>query len=49
MKFFFKIVAYLNKIILPSLTKKRVDPAEATKFQLLLIGYRYFITKKSLD
>ena len=49
MKFFFKIVAYLNKIILPSLTKKRVDPVEATKFQLLLIGYRYFITKNSLD
>ena len=49
MKFFFKIVAYLNKIILPSLTKKRVDTAEATKLQLLLIGYRYFITKKSLD
>jgi len=49
MKFFFKIVAYLNKIVLPSLTKKRVDPAEATKLQLLLIGYRYFITKKSLD
>ena len=49
MKFFFKIVAYLNKIILPSLTKKRVDPAEATKFQSLLIGYRYFITKNSLD
>ena len=49
MKFFFKVVAYLNKLLLPSLTKKRVDPGGASKFQLLLIGYRYFITKNSLD
>lgn len=49
MKFFFKIIAYLNKLILPSLTKKKVEPARASKFQLLLLGYRYFITKNSLD
>lgn len=44
----YKILAQLNKIILPSLTKQRVDIAKAKKWQLALIGYRYFVTKKAL-
>lgn len=44
----YKIIAQLNKIILPSLTKQRVDIAKAKKWQLALIGYRYFVTKKAL-
>ncbi|MBT6169164.1 MAG: SsrA-binding protein [Flavobacteriaceae bacterium] len=49
MKNLFKILAYLNKLILPSMTKRRLDPIKASKIQLLLIGWRYYITKNSLD
>jgi hypothetical protein len=48
MKVIFKILAKLNKIFLPSLTKKRIDPIRASKFQLLIIGWRYYVTKNSL-
>jgi len=49
MKKLFKILAYLNRLILPSMTKRRLDPIKASKIQLLLIGWRYYITKNSLD
>jgi len=49
MKIVFKLLAKLNKILLPSLTKKGLDPIKASKFQLFLIGWRYFVTKNSLD
>ena len=49
MKNIFKILAMINKVLLPSLTKNRVDPIKATKFQILLLGWRYYITKNSLD
>ncbi len=49
MKHLFKVIAIINKIILPSLTKKRVNPIRASKLQLLLLGWRYFVTKNSLD
>jgi len=48
MKKLFKILAYLNKLLLPSMTKRRLDPIKASKIQLLLIGWRYYITKNSL-
>jgi hypothetical protein len=49
MKKIFKILAYLNKLTLPSLTKKGLDPVKASKFQLLIIGWRYYVTKNSLS
>ena len=49
MKNIFKLIAKINKVILPSLTKNGLDPVKATKFQLLLLGWRYYITKNSLD
>ncbi|MDC0389105.1 SsrA-binding protein [Flavobacteriaceae bacterium] len=49
MKFLFKIIARLNKWVLPSMTKKRLDPVRANKIQLAIIGWRYYITKNSLD
>ena len=49
MKNIFKILAKINKVLLPSLTKNRVDPIKATKFQILLLGWRYYVTKNSLD
>ena len=45
----FKILAQLNKLLLPSLTKKRLDLANAKKWQLALVGWRYYVTTRSLD
>ena len=44
----FKILAKINKLILPSFTKQRLDLAKANKWQMAIIGYRYFITKRAL-
>nr|WP_117879746.1 SsrA-binding protein [Aureibaculum luteum] len=48
-KHIFKIVAKLNKLLLPSLSKKEIDLSKASKLQLALIGWRYYVTKNSLD
>tara|TARA_R110001632_G_scaffold6324_1_gene25680 strand:+ start:20218 stop:20370 length:153 start_codon:yes stop_codon:yes gene_type:complete len=48
-KSFFKFLAKLNKLLLPSFTKKRLDLAKASKIQLAIIGWRSFITLNSLD
>lgn len=48
-KYIFKILAKLNKLVLPSFTKRGLDITKASKFQLAIIGWRAFITKKSLD
>ncbi|MDE3741803.1 SsrA-binding protein [Maribacter polysaccharolyticus] len=45
----YKILAKLNKIILPSYSKKGLDLSKATKLQLALIGWRYYITTRALD
>ena len=45
----FKTLAKLNKAILPSFTKKRLDISKASKYQLAIIGWRSFVTQNSLD
>lgn len=45
----YKIVAKINKSLLPSFTKKRLDLAKAKKWQMAIIGYRYYITTRALD
>ncbi|MEC3907523.1 SsrA-binding protein [Tamlana sp. 2201CG12-4] len=45
----FKILAKVNKAILPSYSKKRLDLAKASKFQMIIIGWRWFVTKHALD
>ncbi|WP_350287390.1 SsrA-binding protein [uncultured Croceitalea sp.] len=45
---FFKIVAKLNKALLPSFSKKQLDLSKASKLQLALIGWRYYVTTKAL-
>lgn len=45
----FKILAKINKLILPSFTKQRLDITKAKKWQLAMIGYRYYVTKRALD
>jgi len=46
---FFKVLALVNKIILPSYSKKQLDLSKATKLQLAIIGWRVFVTKNALD
>jgi len=45
----FKILAKLNKLILPSFTKNGVDITKAKKWQMAIIGYRYYVTTRALD
>jgi hypothetical protein len=45
----FKFLAKVNKVILPSYSKKQLDLAKATKLQFLVIGWRWFVTKNALD
>ncbi len=44
----FKLLAKLNKILLPSFTKRQLNITNASKFQLAIIGWRAFVTMNSL-
>ncbi|CAM4186739.1 SsrA-binding protein [Zobellia nedashkovskayae] len=48
-KIIFKSLAKVNQLLLPSFTKKRLDLSKASKFQMALIGWRYFVTTRALD
>ena len=48
-KKFFKMLAKLNKSVLPSFTKNEVDLAKASKLQMALFAYRVWVTKNALD
>ena len=45
----YKLLAKINKLLLPSFTKQRLDLAKAPKWKKAIIAYRYFVTCKSLD
>ena len=45
-KILFQFLAKLNKLILPSLYKK--DMKKLKKVEMLIIAYRYWVTKNSL-
>jgi len=45
----FKILAKANKAILPSYTKQRLDLSKATKLQMVIFGWRLYVTKRALD
>ena len=45
----FKFLAKINKIILPSYSKRQLDLSKASKFQLAIIGWRAFVTLRALD
>jgi hypothetical protein len=45
----FKILAQINRLLLPSFTKKRLDLTKAKKWQMAIIGYRYYVTTRALD
>jgi len=48
-KSLFKFLAKINKLILPSFSKRQVDLTKATKLQLAIFGWRLYVTKKALD
>ncbi|OYQ39590.1 SsrA-binding protein [Flavobacterium aurantiibacter] len=48
-KRFFKILARLNKVLLPSFTRSGVNVMRLKPWQKLLFGYRYYVTIRSLD
>jgi len=48
-KTFYKALARINKAILPSFTKRQLDLSKASKWQLAVIGWRYYVLKKALD
>ena len=41
-------LAKLNKLLLPSFTKGRLDISKANKWQMAIIGWRYFVTIRAL-
>jgi len=47
-RYFFKFLAKLNKTVLPSYSKKQLDLSKATKFQMAIIGWRYYVTTNAL-
>lgn len=48
-KLIFKILAKVNKVILPSYSKKQFDLSKASKLQMAIIGWRWYVTKNALD
>ena len=48
-KQFFKLLAKLNKALLPSFTKRQLDITKASKLQLAIIGWRAFVTMNASD
>ncbi|WP_378186903.1 SsrA-binding protein [Aquimarina sp. W85] len=47
-KQFFKFLAKVNTLLLPSFSKKQLDLSKATKLQLLIFGWKLFVTKRAL-
>ncbi|TLP80474.1 SsrA-binding protein [Maribacter sp. ACAM166] len=48
-KAIYKVLAKLNKALLPSYSRQQLDVSKASKMQLALIGWRYYVTKNALD
>ena len=46
-KTFFKLLARINKVIIPRYSKR--DITRLSKLDQALIAYRYWVTKNSLD
>ena len=45
----FKVLAKINKMVLPSFTKRQLDISKASKLQLAIIGWRAYVTLRALD
>ncbi|HEX8577219.1 MAG TPA: SsrA-binding protein, partial [Flavobacterium sp.] len=40
----FRLLSKINKLILPSFTKQGLDLSKAKKWQMAIIGWRYYVT-----
>jgi hypothetical protein len=47
-KSLFQLLAKVNKVLLPSFSKKQLDLSKASKFQMAIIGWRYFVTTNAI-
>ena len=45
----FKVLTKINKAILPSYSKQRLDLSKATKLQKAIIAWRYYVTIHALE
>ncbi|MEH6681040.1 MAG: SsrA-binding protein [Sediminicola sp.] len=45
---FFKFLARVNKALLPSYSKRNLDLSKASKVQMAILGWRYYVTTKAL-
>ena len=45
----YKIIAKVNKLLLPSFTKQQLDLSKAKKWQMVIIGWRYYVTTRAID
>jgi len=48
-KALFKTLAKVNKTVLPSYTKQRLDLSKASKLQMAIFGWKLYVTKNALD
>jgi len=48
-KSIFKFLAKINKVLLPSYSKEQLDLSKASKLQMAIIGWRYYVTTNALD
>lgn len=44
----FQFLAKVNKAVLPSYSKKQLDLSKATKIELAIIGWRYYVTTNAI-
>ncbi len=44
----YKLLAKVNKLILPSFSKQQLDLSKAKKWQMAIIAWRYYVTKNAL-
>ncbi|MDH4090697.1 MAG: hypothetical protein OEV74_01730 [Cyclobacteriaceae bacterium] len=47
MRFVFRVLARINKIILPRYSKRDIN--KLSKIDKILVAYRYWVTVQSLD
>jgi hypothetical protein len=47
-KFFFIVIAGINKLLFPSFSKRGLDLSKASKLQLAIIAWRAYVTKRAI-
>jgi len=45
----YKFLAKVNKLLLPSFSKKQLDLAKSKKWQKAILAWRYYVTTRAID